>query len=37
MIVETRNRDHAAQVVATLRAAGYPIEITVTTRLTENT
>ncbi|MCA1723584.1 MAG: pyridoxal-phosphate dependent enzyme [Thermomicrobia bacterium] len=30
MIVETRNADHAAQVVATLRAAGYPVEVVMT-------
>jgi len=34
MIVETRNTDHAAQVVATLRAAGYPVEV-VTTQASE--
>lgn len=35
MIVETRNADHAAQVVATLRAAGYPVEV-VTTRANDD-
>ena len=35
MIVETRNRDHAAQVMDTLRTAGYPVEMTSTTRRNE--